>query len=258
MFKVELKPSKMRYSASRWVSVAAVFLLVLSGCSFGRVSTAKKQFCDFDNNFSYSLSGRPELVFANPVFLASDVKWVIGYQPTHIQEDKSDIVHSYVFEKVGGAESESSNFHFDLHYQQRGDDTVLKSIQFPPQITSLEQFKTIDFAGEIAASADTVCNYSVGFSMPSLEEDIDPAMLEALPSRAEVIGLLGPPSSELDDGALVYDYQVRGQVEEEPAMRAVIWYDETGTKPLRMESKYRFMGSRADFVQGKIHHFYSG
>lgn len=241
-----------------WVLLTGVFLFVLGGCSFSRVATVKEQFCDFDSNFSYNLLGEPEVVFVNPVLLESDLEWVIGYEPTTISHREDGIVHSYIFDKVHETEEQSADFRFDLHYQLAGGKTLLKSIQFPGELTALEQFQAIDHAAEIAASADKICKLQFGFAMPSLEEDIDPAVLETLPSREELIVLLGLPSAELEEGGLVYEYKVRGQVQREPALRMVVWYDESGMRPSHMEMRYRFMGSKADFVAGKVHHFYNG
>ena len=256
MCKAGLKSSKLSSRAAALASTTAVFLFILSGCSLNRVMAVKKQFCDFDSNFSYSLSGRPEIVFANPVILDSDVEWVIGYEPTHILHEASGVVHSYVFEKLHATEDQS--FRFDLHYQLNGSEARLKSVQLPQQITSLDQFAVFDHGAEIAAAASKICNYRFRLALPSIEEDISPAQLETLPSREELIALLGQPGSGLEEGALVYEYQIKGQTISEPAFRMAVWYDENGARPLHMEARYRMMGSRADFVQGKVHHFYGG
>ena len=66
-------------TTARPLAAAVVLALATSGCAINRVATAKKQFCDFDSNFSYAIGERPYFTFELPVLIEKDFDAIIVY-----------------------------------------------------------------------------------------------------------------------------------------------------------------------------------
>lgn len=65
----------MRIAGSKVVRRVTVLALVtvVSGCAIKRMYAVKEQFCDFEENFAYTLGDQPEFTFRNPVIRATRV-----------------------------------------------------------------------------------------------------------------------------------------------------------------------------------------
>jgi hypothetical protein len=237
----------------RMTTVATAGALLLSGCALNRAFEVKQQFCNFDENFSYSLAQNPQLTFNNPVIRDSDVAGILGFTPTEVVNDEAGILHRYVAEKVTLDGSEGESYALDLRYVNTGGKPRLQSVQLPPGYQSVEDMVVMVDQEAIAEAAEKICNSGVQLAFRSVEEDIDPRHLEQLPSLDQLIAMAGEPSwySE-DNGAVIYAYQMRGVSDEDANVRVVVWFDEAGERPLRMATHYREMVSLADFERGKV------
>lgn len=242
----------------RGVLLAALGLTI-SACAINRVYEVKQQFCDFDENFSYSLGDQPQFTFNNPVVRASDVQTLVGYQPSEILADGDAVVHRYVVEKLTLDDSPADTFALNLRYQVRGGKARLQTVKLPAGMDRFGDRAELGDELAIAKAAEEICATDIKFALRPAEQDIDPRQLENLPSRSEVITLMGEPSwySEEED-ALIYEYYLQGAPKDEAAVRVVVWYDEAGIAPLRMETRYRDMRSLADFERGKVRFRYRG
>jgi len=228
--------------------------LFTAGCSLNRAFEVKNQFCDFDAHFSWSVGDQLEFVFSQPVIRDSDVQFLIGYPPTEVLVGAEGETHRYVVEKVSDHALDRQRFTFELGYQIRNGRKRLQWVKLPPEAGSLEQAAMWDDPAMMAMAAQDICSAKLGFSsLLSREDDIDPAHLENLPSRAQIIALLGEPSqAPAQDGAMIYEYRVLGSLPGEPALRMMLWYDTAGLKPRRVETRYREMLSQADLERGKV------
>jgi hypothetical protein len=252
------KPSRITHRLWRWIAVPGLLVIVLPGCSLTRMYEVKQQFCDFDGNFSYSLGAQPEFVFHRPVILAKDVKTILGYEPTIVLADGNTVVHRYVVEKVTLDATGGETYTFDLKYQSDGKTERLQSIQLPTELAAVD-YEAINDPRSLTEAANEVCGASVASLFQSMEEDIDPRHLQNLPDRHELISTLGAPSRESEeDRALIYEYRISGDTTREAVLNMVVWFDEEGIKPVRMESRHRQMLSEANFEQGKVKFTYGG
>jgi hypothetical protein len=252
------KPSRITHRLWRWIAVPGLLVIVLPGCSLNRMYAVKQQFCDFDGNFSYSLGTQPEFVFHRPVILAKDVKTILGYEPTSVFAEGSSVVHRYVIEKVTLDAIQGETYTFDLKYEADGKKKRLQSIQLPTELAAVD-YEAFSDPKAMTEAANEVCGASVASLFQSMEQDIDPRHLQNLPDQLELVSTLGAPSWESEEErAFIYEYQMSGENSPEPVLHMVIWFDEEGIKPVRMESRHRQMLSEANFEQGKVKFTYGG
>jgi hypothetical protein len=256
------KPTHLIPGTSRgWARVVAVVALVtvVSGCAINRMYEVKQQFCDFEENFDYTLGDRPEFTFINPVIRETDIHKLVGYQPTEISAEGDWMSHRYIVEKLTLDDSLGETFAVNLRYQLIDGKARLQNVQLPSGMERFGDGAELINEAAIAQSAADICNTAITLSLRSAEEDIDPEQLDNLPSRSEVIAMMGQPSWYAEEeGALIYEYYLQGADQGEAAMRMVVWYDDDGVKPLRMETRYREMLTLADFQRGKVKFSYGG
>lgn len=227
--------------------------VALGGCSYNRVNEVRNQFCDFDSNFSYSIEQPMEFVFRQPVLLDSDVRLFLGTQPTEIVSTENGEVHRYVIDKVRLDETFEEAFAVDLHYRKQRDNLRLQAVALAQGLDNFDWFNTKPELEEIAETAARICASGMTLGLLSREEDIDPRYLQALPTRRELLSLLGEPTFESEqENALIYEYRLRGASQDPVAARLVVWFDEAGVRPLQLVSRYRGMQSRADLIAGKV------
>ena len=106
----------------------------------------------------------------------------------------------------------------------------------------------------ISSAVRNVCDKGLNFAFTSLEMDISEQELNMLPDRQEILQLLGPPLEKVDqDTGLVYEYRVKGEQTDPNIARFTVWFDETGMKPVRVESRYFRYQTRADFLEKKMY-----
>ena len=233
--------------------VIAMLSCALLACSVGRVYQVKEQFCDFDNNFSYTTGDNPSFVFGQPVLLEKDVQAMIGYDPSEVLEDEKGLRHRYVIEKYTVQESPTEALTFELRYVRDSGKARLQSIHLPPEVAASGTLDSFTDPEAIAAAAAEICSSTTKLSLRSVEEDINPRFLENLPDKEQMIAMIGAPSWESEEeNALIYEYHWLGSSAIEAPVRMVVWFDEADIKPLRMNTQYRFIRSRADLEKGKV------
>lgn len=83
----------------------------------------------------------------------------------------------------------------------------------------------------------------------SMTLPLDRKWFNELPARNEHFEVFGNPNSTLDDGnGLVYKYRLKGSDAEPQIARFVIWYDETGEKPLAVEAGFKGYQMHSDLL----------
>jgi hypothetical protein len=253
MSNIHAKPKKSPVKLAASVLTVAVASVALAACSIGRVSEVKEQFCNFESNFSYSTDDNPYLGFGQPVLLDSDVTAMIGYEPSEVIMDEQGMLHRYVIEKLTLDDSPAETLVFELRYDLSDGKSRLQSIHLPPQLAIAKNFEAYNDPETVAAAAAEICSSEVKFSFRPAEEDIDPRLLENLPDRSQMIAMIGAPSWESEEeNAMIYEYRVQGSSDYDAPVRMAIWFDEANVKPLRMETRYRFIHSKADLEDGKV------
>ena len=228
----------------------------LSSCLLNRVVELKGQFCEFESNFSLQFDDSVDIYFNKPVLLDSDILWLSGAPPTKITKSADELTMTFVIEKVmsqpGYVPDPENDIQVDLHFGRFDDGFKLKHVRMDPKLSVL---MNPDFLSEevINSAARDVCDTGWSFASTTLEMDISEQELSLLPNREEILELLGAPFDQVDqDTGFVYQYRLKGEKRESEFARLVVWFDETGEKPVRMESDYSRYHTKADFIEKKV------
>jgi hypothetical protein len=240
----------------RLLAAVALAVVLVSGCALNRIYAAKEQFCDFEENFTYTLGDEPALVFQHPVIRASDVERLIRFGPSSVLPEQGEIVHRYEVEKVQIDGTGERVWALDLGYAAIDGKLHLKSVSLPygrSQFETLEGIEPINEHEALARAAVEICQARPRLTLGPVEEQLDPRQLERLPSREELLAMAGEPSwISTEDGAMIYAYQVVGATLEEGGLSVMVWFDDSGEKPARVVTSFRGMRSDANLEQGVV------
>jgi hypothetical protein len=228
----------------------------MSSCLLNRVVVLKGQFCDFESNFGLQFSDSLEVYFYKPVLLDSDMLWLAGAPPTKVSKTADELVMTFVIEKIMAqpdyAPDPANEFQVDLYFGRFDQEYRLKHVWMDPKLSAL---MNPEFFNEevINSAAKNVCDTGWSFASTTLELDISEQELSQLPNRQEILELLGAPLKQVgQDTGFVYQYRLKGQKHESDIARLVVWFDESGEMPVRMESNYSRYHTKADFIEKKV------
>jgi hypothetical protein len=237
----------------RTAAIAALLALGLSGCLLNRVVTMKEQFCDFESNFEVKFDAGPEFLIHHPVLLDSDVLWLSDASPTIIAKTDDDLLMTFVAEKITPVPDPDRDFAFKLHFIQSEGHYKLNRIQMDPKLMAVMGPEIINQA-YIDRAAQDFCDVSWGFGGRELEYEISDQAMALLPSRTEILDLLGEPSEYLDpESAFTYHFRLKNSDSKPLIARMTVWFDESGQRPVKMESSYSRFATKADFTHQKMY-----
>ena len=228
----------------------------LSGCLLNRMMELKDQFCDFESNFSLQFEDSVEFSFNQPMLLDTDILWLSGAPPTKTRKTADELTMTFVIEKVmsqpGYLPDPANDIQVDLHFDRFDDGFKLRRVQMDPKLTSLMNPDFFD-KNVINSAAQEICDTGRSFASTKMEMDIPELELRLLPSRQEILELLGAPLEQIDqDTGFVYQYRHKGEKHQSEIARLMVWFDESGEKPVRMESNYSRYHTKADFIEKKV------
>jgi len=220
------------------------FSVFLQGCFIDRLISLRSQTCSFDEYFAVSVDRNLAVEFYDPVLLEKDLRLIWGAAPTTFSSSDEGLNLSYVFQRVPGKAVNSqarllSEFSLDFEFIPVDGQSRLSKISgsdLPPEL--LLAATTISLSGldEITASA---CEVDINLFTRSMVLPLDQDWFTDIPSRDELIALLGLPNSTLGEGnGLVYQYSLMGSGADKHTASFVIWYDEAGENPLALEADF--------------------
>jgi hypothetical protein len=256
-------PGSCRYSSIaplRWIvksALCAGLLLALSGCLFNSVIEVKQQFCDFDAHFSIQTQGTTDFIMQTPVLRDSDILWLSPSPPTSVSTDGPLKQMTFVIEKLGVNAESAVNPEIRLYFERLDGRFKLKRMQLDENLAgSLGPYR---FDSDIMVSAyRDICEMGVSQSSTRIIRDISAEEIEFLPSRDEMLEQFGAPTEIIETNRVfAYEYRVKpdsfeaGKRASETA-RIVVWFDDSGDKPLRMKFSYSRYQTEADFIAGKM------
>ena len=89
-----------------------------------------------------------------------------------------------------------------------------------------------------------------GLASTRMVMDISEKDIAMLPSRNEMFSAFGEPTTVIEtDRVFVYEYRLKDSAKTASVM---VWFDETGKRPLRMEAFYSRYQAKADFVSREM------
>ena len=250
--KFEAFTSNQTKNLVRAATVGVTLLTALSGCMLDRVLEVRSQFCDFEQNFDIELGHQPGIAMTHPVLLEQDVLWLMGAEPTETAIHLGGKKLSWVIEEAMAKPDPAYDLRFDMEFRLVEEEFRLSQIRLDPKFNALLNPGKLDHEALLASAMD-ICETGLSFRLRSMEFDISEEDLERLPSRPEVLELLGPPHelSAPADG-WTWRYRPKGASDESNTAQFTVWFDDASLKPLRMESKYWRYSSKADFTAKKL------
>lgn len=186
--------------------VMLVAMLTVSGCVYLRLLEFKGQLGYFEENFEIDVTNGLSITFLDPVILEQDM-WKIGLPPTLQDEDPGGVTWILVFDKLAG-EDEPESFGREIRIDLRFVDDRLAGFAVGEELFAFipkqAVLKTLSSLGELEISLTR--------RKARLTVDRGPDQDFPLPNRAEIVGTLGPASSEESDEdarILTYSYRLR-------------------------------------------------
>ena len=247
----ETNIEKRRGRIVRAAAVAALPLLV-SGCLFNRVIEVKQQACAFDENFELRFSDTPAIVFKQPVLLEKDILWMAGIPPTRSTLSGGELLLTFEVEEDVPEPNPANDWRVDMAFSQVEDEYRLREIRLDPKAGVFFNESYLD-RQTIVEAADNACNAGLGFGMAKMEMELSEKEVALLPTRPEVVQVVGPPHGLTPDGSgWNYRYRLKGQQSDEPIAQFTVWFDERSEKPLRVESRYSRYQANADLEAMKV------
>ena len=243
------------YAVGHTVKLGILFFalpVMLSGCLFNRVVEVKQQACAFDENFELQFSGQPKIIMKQPVLLHKDILWMAGVDATRTEETAGGLLLSFEAEEDVPEPNPANNVRVDFAFNRYDEEYRLHEIRLDPKISQFFNETYLD-AETIAQAADNACNTGLGIGMTGLEMDLSATEVAMLPTRSEVLRIVGPPQAISADGSgWEYRYRMKGRQGDDPVAQFTIWFDEGEEKPRRLESRYSRYEAKADLDTMKV------
>jgi hypothetical protein len=224
--------------------VLLTFSVLLQGCFLDRLITLRSQTCSFDEHFTITLGRNIELDFHDPVLLEKDMDLIWDAPPTAISRSETGSTMRYLFQRVAdepGIGTSSLLEEFSLEFNFIPVDGQLRlskisSSNLPAEL--LIAANTISSPG-LDEITDFACQAELNPFTRSMMLPLDRNWFKDIPARDELIALVGTPNLTLDEGnGIVYQYRLKSNDAKTHTARFVIWYGETGEKPLSVEAGF--------------------
>ncbi len=200
------QPRRLSVSKAPVLILMLAAMLSVSGCVYLRLLEFKGQLSDFEENFAVDVSDGLSITFRDPVILEKDM-WKIGLPPTLQIADAEGVTWVLVFDKQS-EDDEPETVGREVQIDLRFEDDKLAAFAVGEELFAFipkeAVLKTLSSLGDLEISvARRKARLTVGggpdWDFPS-------------PDKAEIVGTLGPATSEeMDDdhSILTYSYRLR-------------------------------------------------
>jgi hypothetical protein len=217
---------------------------LVGGCLLTRIYTFKDQFCRYDANFRLQVEENVTLTMFHPVLLDTDVVWLVGAPPTERRQHGDVLRMRYVIEKLQAHPDSSYDIPIDLGFVLDADGSY--RLGYGRLDRNLATLLTPEV---ITQAVENACTAHPSPFERSIHLDLSEADLTGLPTREELLHLLGPPSMKsADDSELVFSYRLKQATDRAEAARGVVWFDSQG-RLRKLKFRYLRYEVRADFVR---------
>lgn len=236
----------------RILLVFFILIPTLNSCILERIYRVKEQLCDFDNNFQIETSEGLSVLLREPVLLDDDVTWMTGADPTELEVTGDELLMRYVAEKRGVISNDRYSLSVELRFVQIDGKYRLKEGSLGRNLTDV---LTADL---LTQCLESVCKSEKSLVNRTVLIDIKNIDRSHLPSRPEVVEILGAPNRSSDDPfVLSYEYHLQGVETSDKIATMDVHYMQQGKGIRRIKVKYLRYSLDADFEAGvamlKIH-----
>lgn len=244
-----------RLIVTRAVLTALVATVLLSACLLTRLYAFKQQFCDYQDNFSFTTDGEFRVNLLHPILLDSDVIWLAGAEPSSRQQDEQSGQMQWIVDKVLPAQSvpdpEFDQLFIEMDFQAEDDKYLLQQVRMD------QRFAYVVSPDLMERHAGNVCNSSWLVFGRSGEIDLADADLSGQPDRQEIIDYLGQPTVTMSDDqelslGMRFEYRLRGSTRQQPQYSFEFWHDAQSGELLRSTANSIRFSSTTDFVKKKL------
>lgn len=219
---------------------------VINGCLLERIFRVKDQLCDFENNFHIDISEGFRVLLREPVMLDKDITWLTGAEPSTRALIGNELVMTYIAAKRRSQSYGQYDIPLELRFVRIDNDYRLIEGYLSKNLTDV---LTDELLTQIIQS---VCRSKKSLADQSVTIDIGSINRSLLPSKSELIEILGPPNRDPGDGfKLSYEYQLKNDIPIDKITTIDILFDRDGEKILKIRVKYLRYHLDADFEAGR-------
>ena len=223
-------------------SALLVASMAASGCVLTRVNALQAQLCDPDNNFELAVDQGVLVSMREPVLLDTDITWLAGSEPSAQRIEDDVLTMRYVVRKDQPDSGSEFDIPVDLSFRRIGGQYRLEQARVDLDL------RTVLDAASVSESLRRGCGVRPNLLAGHVEIDLADMDTGDLPTRDEILTILGPPETRAPEGdMLAYRYHLAGAGKDVPASHAALWFGGTGNALQRLEVRYLYYELRADF-----------
>jgi hypothetical protein len=220
--------------------------LILNGCILERIFRVKDQLCEFEKKFKIEIAEGFRVVLLEPVMLDEDITWLAGAQPSERYYVGNELVMIYIAEKIGNPRNGHYDIPVELRFVRRDQGYLLKEGYLGKNLTDI---LTDELLTQIMQS---VCRSEKSLARQQITVDISSLQSDLLPSKADIVRILGPPNRRSEDEQhLTYDYQIRNNAARDAVAAIEIQFDRLGETIAGIRLNYLRYCLNADFQKGE-------
>jgi hypothetical protein len=240
-----------RWITARAVLTALVLCVFLSACLITRLYAFKQQFCEYQDNFSFSLQDDFRITLKQPVLLDKDVIWLAGAEPNSSQQNAAGKHMHWLVDKVLPPDIEADpafdQLTLDLEFVAENDRHLLQQAVMDKRFSYMLSPDLMD------RHAENVCHSTWLVLGRSGEIDLADADLSNQPDHQEVLEFMGQPTAIIDEGTgLLFEYRLRGSERQGRQYSFEFWHDPDSGELLRSSSTSIRFVTTTDFRQKKM------
>jgi hypothetical protein len=178
--------------------------------------------------------------------LDKDITWLTGAEPSSRELIGEKLIMTYIAEKRGTRSYGQYDIPLELRFVRMDNEYRLMEGYLSKNLTEV-------LTGELLTQImQSVCRSKKSLADQSITIDIGSINRSLLPSKSELIEILGPPNRNLGDGfKLSYEYQLKNNVSIDKITSIDILLDRDDKKIIRIRVKYLRYYLDADFEAGR-------
>jgi len=178
--------------------------------------------------------------------LDEDITWLAGAQPSEREYVGDELVMTYLAEKIGAPANGQYDIPVELRFVHGDQGYLLKEGYLGKNLTDI---LTDELLTQIMQS---ICRSEKSLAQQKLTVDISTLTHTLLPSKADIIRILGPPNRNAGDKqSLTYAYQLKNNTAMGTVAVIEIQFDRFGETILRIKLNYLRYSLVADFQKGE-------
>ena len=169
------------------------------------------------------------------------IQLVVAAQPSQRQMQGEVLELGYVVEKVTSNPDPSYDFPLRLRFVRLDGDFKLQEGRLERNLGAvLDPSVMANANGHACGATPNLLSRSINLDLSELDRSV-------LPTRGELVEILGAPGEMSSDGAvLTYRYRLRNSQRKEAL--AIAWFDPSGQELRRVQFRYQRYEMDADFV----------